>query len=230
MRAALERAAAMRTPGGGGYRYGAVLILTLTMATFALIAPDGPAIRVTELVVAGAALLAAMLTSGARPDVRRAAVVSITVALVLAIVAAILGAPPGVVALAATSVVNATTIAVIVGGLVRLVEERGVGFQSVFGALAIYLLLGLTFGFFIGAIASGFSGDYFAQGTDGTQAQRLYFSFTTLTTTGFGDLTARTPPGRAIAVLEMLIGQLYLVTVIATLVGNLRGRHNNRER
>jgi len=45
-----------------------------------------------------------------------------------------------------------------------------------------------------------------------------------LTTTGFGDLTARTAPGRALAVLEMLIGQLYLVTVIATLVGNLSRR------
>jgi ion channel len=228
MRATFERAAAMRMPGGG-YRYGAVLILTLTMATFALIAPDGAAIRLTELAVAGAALLAAMLTSGARPDVRRAAVISIVVALVLAVTAAILGAPPGVVALAATAVVNATTITVIVGGLVRLIERRGVGVQAVFGALAIYLLVGLAFGFVIGAIATGFSGPFFAQGTDGTQAQRLYFSFTTLTTTGFGDLTARTPPGRALAVLEMLTGQLYLVTVIATLVSNLRRRRNSAD-
>ena len=52
----------------------------------------------------------------------------------------------------------------------------------------------------------------------------MYISFTVLTTTGFGDLTARTAPGRAITVLEMLIGELYLVTVIATLVGNLRRR------
>jgi hypothetical protein len=56
------------------------------------------------------------------------------------------------------------------------------------------------------------------------QSQRVYFSYTALTTTGFGDLTARTPPGRALAVLEMLIGQLYLVTVIAMLVGNLSRR------
>jgi hypothetical protein len=228
MRGMLERTLSMRVPGGGGYRYGAVLVLTLTMATFALTAPGGAGILVVELVVAGAALLAAMLTSGARPDVRRAAGLSLVVALVLALVAAALGAPPGTVALAGTAVANVTTIVVIVGGLVRLVEERGVGVQAVFGALAIYLLLGLAFGFFIGAVATGFSGDYFVQGTDGTQAQRLYFSFTTLTTTGFGDLTARTPPGRALAVLEMLIGQLYLVTVIATLVGNLRGRHNSR--
>ena len=52
----------------------------------------------------------------------------------------------------------------------------------------------------------------------------MYFSFTVLTTTGFGDLTPATSVGRALAVLEMLGGQLYLVTVIGVLVGGLVGR------
>jgi hypothetical protein len=210
------------TTPGGGYRYGAVLVLTLATTTFALAAPEGRATRVVELAAAGATLFAAMLTSGARPQVRRAAAIAVGVSLVLAAGGAVAGTSPGVLALAAAAVANATTIGVIGGGLVRLVVERGVGVQAVFGALAVYLLVGLTFGFIIGALATGLAGDYFAQGTDGTQSQRVYFSFTTLTTTGFGDLTARAPGGRALAVLEMLIGQLYLVTVIATLVGNLR--------
>jgi hypothetical protein len=210
------------TTRGGGHRYGAVLVLTLAMATFVLATPDTAGTRGIELVVAGTALLAAMLTSGARPGVRRAAGVALVVALVLAGFAAVAGAHPGMLAFSATAVLNAVTIVVILGGLVRLVQEDGVGVQTVFGALAVYLLVGLTFGFLIGALATGFDGDYFAQGTDGVQSQRVYFSFTTLTTTGFGDLTARSAPARALAVLEMLIGQLYLVTVIATLVGNLR--------
>jgi hypothetical protein len=217
----------MRPGGGGGHRYGAVLVLTLAMATFALAAPEGGATRVVELAAAAAALVAAMLTSGAQTDVRRAAIAALAVTTVLAAAAALGGAPRGVVALSATAVANAATIAVILGGLVRLITERGVGVQAVFGAVAVYLLLGLTFGFLIGAFATGAAGDYFAQGTDGAQSQRVYFSFTTLTTSGFGDLTARTPGGRALAVLEMLIGQLYLVTVIAMLVGNLR-RHVTR--
>jgi hypothetical protein len=49
----------------------------------------------------------------------------------------------------------------------------------------------------------------------------VYFSFTVLTTTGFGDFTAATSVGHALAVVEMLLGQLYLVTVIGILVGNL---------
>jgi hypothetical protein len=209
---------------GTGYRYGAVLVLTLAMTTFALSAPEGQLTRLTEVVLAGVALLAAMLTSGARPDVRRTTIACVLVAFVAAIVAGLAGAPTGTLALSAVAVINAATIAVILGGLVRMVQERGVGMQAVFGALAIYLLVGLTFGFVIGAFATAFPGSYFAQGTDGVQTQRVYFSFTSLTTTDYGDLTARTPGARALAVLEMLIGQLYLVTVIATLVGNLRGR------
>ena len=53
---------------------------------------------------------------------------------------------------------------------------------------------------------------------------RVYFSFTTLTTTGYGDLTPVTQLGHALAVVEMLTGQLYLVTVIGVLVGDLVGR------
>ena len=47
----------------------------------------------------------------------------------------------------------------------------------------------------------------------------MYYSFTVLTTTGFGDLTAAHGAGRALAVLEMLMGQIYLVTVISILIG-----------
>jgi hypothetical protein len=52
----------------------------------------------------------------------------------------------------------------------------------------------------------------------------VYYSFAVLTTTGFGDFTAAEPVGRGIAVVEMLAGQLYLVTVIGVLVGGLVGR------
>jgi hypothetical protein len=179
---------------------------------------------VVELVAAGAALVAAMLTSGARPGVRRATAVTLGVALLLIGAGALAGAPSIAVMFMAIAVTNAATIVVIVGGLVRLITERGVVIQAVLGALAVYLLLGMTFAFVVGASATGVHGPYFAQGTDGIQSQRVYYSFAVLTTSGFGDLTARTAPGRALSVLEMLIGQLYLVTVIGLLVGNLRGR------
>jgi ion channel len=113
---------------------------------------------------------------------------------------------------------------VILSGLLRLLREGGVTVQAVAGALAIYLSLGLLFAWIIGFITHVDSTLYFAQHTDGTEGDRLYFSFTVLTTTGFGDFSAATPLGHALAVIEELTGQLYLVTVIGLLVGNYVGR------
>ena len=57
----------------------------------------------------------------------------------------------------------------------------------------------------------------------------VYFSYVTLTTVGYGDFTAATSTGRMIAVSEALTGQLYLVSAVALLVGNI-GRTIVRER
>ena len=187
---------AAEVQGAGGFRYAAVLLLTLVFAVFALTVPDGGATRTIELFAAGATLFVAVLTSRAPAATRRLAGAGVVIV--------VLGA------------------GIILAGLVRLVVERGVVLQAVFGALAVYMLAGLTFAFLYGALATGGSSPFFAQGTDATQNARVYFSFTALTTTGFGDYTAAMRAGRALVVVEMLVGQLYLVTVIATLVGNLR--------
>jgi Ion channel len=207
--------------GAGGFRYGGVLLLTLAIAVFALIAADSGAVRTIELFAAGAVLLVAVLTSRAPAATRRLAGAGVgIVVLVGGLTAAFVGPHPAL-TFAGTTILLGVTGGVILAGLVRLVIERGVVLQAVFGALAVYMLVGLVFAFLIGALATGESRPYFASGTDATQNARVYFSFTALTTTGFGDYTAATRAGRALVVLEMLVGQLYLVTVIATLVGNL---------
>jgi hypothetical protein len=208
--------------GAGGFRYGGVLLLALAVAVFALIAADSGAVRTIELFAAGAALLVAVLTSRAPAATRRLAGAGVAIVVLVGGVTAAFVGPHPALTFAATSMLLAVTAGVILAGLVRLVIERGVVLQAVFGALAVYMLVGLVFAFLIGALATGGSSPYFASGTDATQNARVYFSFTALTTTGFGDYTAATRGGRAVAVLEMLVGQLYLVTVIATLVGNLR--------
>jgi hypothetical protein len=140
------------------------------------------------------------------------------------VVATAAGVMPTDVALAVTAALALIIPLALGGGLLRLVRERGVTLQVVAGALAIYLLLGLTFAMFIAFVAAVDNTPYFASGTDGTPGDRVYFSFTVLTTTGFGDFTAATPLGHALAVGEMLTGQLYLVTVIGVIVGDLAGR------
>jgi hypothetical protein len=88
------------------------------------------------------------------------------------------------------------------------------------GAVCVYLLIGFLYTFAYGAVAALGSSDFFAQGTDGTTAIRVYFSYVTLATLGYGDYTAARTLGRSLAVSEALFGQLYLVTVVALLVGS----------
>jgi Ion channel len=102
-----------------------------------------------------------------------------------------------------------------------VVDQGEVNSQSVVGAICVYLMLGLLFSFAYASAAKFGSGYFFAQGTDGTPAIRLYFSYITMATVGYGDYTAAGDFGRTLAVVEGLLGQLYLVTVVALLVSRL---------
>jgi hypothetical protein len=90
------------------------------------------------------------------------------------------------------------------------------------GAVAIYLLVGLVFADLYMCLAELSGVDFFAQTGSSSSVAYLYFSYTTLTTVGFGDLTAGTDPGRMLAVVEALMGQLYLVTIVAFIVATRR--------
>jgi Ion channel len=128
---------------------------------------------------------------------------------------------------AVTFIVGSVIVALIpvalIGGLLRLINDEGVTVQVVAGALAIYLLIAMLFASAIGFVVAVDSKPYFAQ-PHVTNGDLVYYSFTVMTTTGFGDYTAAQPIGHALAVLEMLIGQLYLVTVLGILIGNFAGR------
>jgi hypothetical protein len=102
-----------------------------------------------------------------------------------------------------------------------MLDQQTVNKQSVLGALSIYLTVGILFTVIYSVIAHVDEAPFFAQNTDGNAADRLYFSFVTLATLGYGDYTARGELGRLLAVVEALIGQLYLVTVVALLVANI---------
>jgi voltage-gated potassium channel Kch len=105
-----------------------------------------------------------------------------------------------------------------------LIRRRVIDLRTVLGAVCVYILLGMLWSFAYAAIGTIQSDPFFLEQQTATVADYLYFSFVTLTTVGYGDLTAAGGLGRAIASLEAVIGQLYLVTVIALLVSNLAGR------
>ena len=96
--------------------------------------------------------------------------------------------------------------------------------QTIYCGLSIYLLIGLAFAVLFAAVEDISSQTFFAHGQPGTPNDFLYFSLATLTTVGYGDLTAATDVGRAVAVTEALLGQFYLVTVLAVIVTNVSRR------
>jgi hypothetical protein len=206
------------------YRYAAVFVLTLTLLVFVIVAPNADWSRAVALSLESAALVVAIATSRAGRAERRARTAVVAGLGVLAVI----GVGVGVLGPTTTAVVSgALAVAIplsLVRGLLRLVTVHGVTLQAVAGALAIYLLIGLLFAWVIGFIVQVDPSAYFANGTDGTESERVYFSLSVLTTTGFGDFTAGQPIGRALAVLEMLVGQLYLVTVIGLMIGNFAAR------
>jgi hypothetical protein len=206
------------------YRYGAVFVLTLTLLAFVILAPAADWSRALALLLESAALVVAVATSRERRAVRRTrAVAAATVGAVavIGVVVGVLGPAP---AMALSGVLAVAIPLSLVRGLLRLVASDGVTLQAVAGALAIYLLIGLMFAWLIGIVIHVGGVSYFADGTNGTESERVYYSLSVLTTTGFGDFTAAHPLGRALAVLEMLVGQLYLVTVIGLMVGNFAAR------
>ncbi|MFL5816577.1 MAG: potassium channel family protein [Conexibacter sp.] len=208
----------------GSHRYGIVLALALTTVLFLIIASEAPWSHGVSLLLSGGMLAVVIATSRGHRRLREWVSVVLTALTLMLAVVAVTDAGPESIASAASAALILATAGQLVRGLAVLLRVRGVTVQAVAGALAVYLLLGIVFSFAISTMAKVDPGPYFAQGTDGSESQRVYFSFTSMTTTGFGDLTPGTSGGRAIAVLEMLIGQIYLVTVISMLVGNLRRR------
>jgi hypothetical protein len=107
-------------------------------------------------------------------------------------------------------------------GLIRrLWLQAEISVLTVLGALCVYVLLGLSFGFVFAAVGDLGSQPFFASQERGTTSDFMYFSFITLATVGYGDLTPHGGIGRALAITEGLIGQIYLVTAVAALVGNI---------
>lgn len=92
------------------------------------------------------------------------------------------------------------------------------------GSVCIYVLLALMFAFVYYAANQFETRPFFAQTAHPSAPDFLYFSFVTQATIGYGDLTAAGNLGRALASFEGLVGQLYLVTVVAVVVSRISTR------
>lgn len=122
-------------------------------------------------------------------------------------------------------------IIVIVIALTQIVTSRVVDRDVLIGAIAIYLLLGLTWSLifsFVQAIDPSSFGDILGN-EHGDWNQFVYFSFSTLTTLGYGDVVALSPFARTLSILTAVSGVMYEAMIIARLVGLFRGEQDQTE-
>jgi Ion channel len=206
------------------FRYPAVLALMLAALVLLIAAPSADWSLALGIAIEGCALVLTVATSRERESVRRRRAITLGLGMIAAVILIALGVLPLWLSAAAAIFVTGGVPVALVRGLLRLLRKDGVTLNAVAGSLAIYLSTGLVFAWIVGFIAQASSTAYFAQHAHTTVGDKVYFSFTVLTTTGFGDFTPATPAGHALAVIEMLIGQLYLVTVIGLLIGNYAAR------
>jgi hypothetical protein len=194
------------------------LVLLLVLATYALasLTPfHGWTAALTTLVACAAAVVA-LAGAEARLAVLRIAAALAISAVGLAALAAIVDDDPllGASALIAAVLLLAATAAI----LRTVVTETEVGFRTILGAISVYTILGLLFTFIYAAIDRIQSSPFFGSGVVLKGGDFIFFSFTTLTTTGYGNLVPAGQPGKMLAGLEMLMGQIFLVTLVAGLV------------
>ena len=210
-----------------GSRYGIVLLLLLASFVFMAAGFSGSWVALVTVALQGATLLAALVAAGVGHRIRRLTTVLVLVAFAGATAATFFssGNVQGALFLLNVLLVGAAPIVI-----ARSIVKKGViDVRTVLGALCIYVIIGMLWAFLYNAMGALGSEPFFVQTHKATTADYLYFSYVTQTTLGYGDFTAAGGLGRALAVLEALTGQIFLVTVVALLVGNL-GRTRRFER
>jgi Ion channel len=201
-------------------RFGTVLVLVLaTLIAQALI--DVRASYLAEIVtraITGAALVFAVRAGGLALRWRRAAdllvIVTLLVDLVLLAVhesraAPGLGLNGGLLWLAAAALVPVAIAR-------RVAEHREVGLQTVMGAVAAYLQIAVAYALLFQTIDALGASPFFGEEVPTTVY--AYASLATITTLGYGDVTAVSAFGRLTMVSEAVVGQVFLVTFVALVV------------
>ena len=220
--------------GSHRYIFVFVLVLVLIMVSIGL-PPDNSGRGVVMVALSALTLFAAVYISGTNAWTPRIVAGLVVFA---AFAAAVTWLVPGVkdeVGVATRLVVLSVVIVlpfVIGGGALRAMKEEGVTLGVVFGAVAIYLLIAVAFAVTYAIIGDVESTPFFV-GQGPTKFDEfpefMYFSVITQSTVGYGDYVPATGAGRAFASAQALMGQLYLVSVVAVVVGNF-GRGTERQR
>jgi hypothetical protein len=218
---------AMRMAVQAPESYGFVLLLLLVSFILAPLV-QGLAWLWIRVLVHGLATLFALQTSRVQRRTMRLASVLVVVALALALAVASIGG--GTAAVGALEVLSALLLAVAVPAILRrILTTATVTSETILGALDVYIMFGLFFAAVYAAIGAFSATPFFGTPVPLLAGSYQFFSFVTLTTVGYGNQVPATPLGQSLAVLEALLGQIYLVTLVARLVSGFQRGARRRD-
>jgi Ion channel len=203
-------------------RYG--MLFVLIIGALLLTAANTKWLKIAAVVAQGCVVLFAFLVARAPRRAWRVAIVLVPLAVILGIVGRLGDSRPSEIVAASVNLVLPVAAILVLGR--RIVREPYVSGRTVLGLLSVYLLIGMTFAATFILIAVVSAEPFFAQTQHAQPVDFTYFSFVTLATVGYGDLTAVNPMPRMLAAIEGLSGQLYLVTVVAVAVSRVRTRRD----
>ena len=201
-----------------GEAYGLVLLLILvTFVVMMTLPPEGWGGRIAAVAVAGLTAVIGLTSS----DVRAARVrLAVAVAVVAVVAALIAQAVSSIRLVGAAFGADAILLAIAALTILRrvILGANQVDFRTILGAISVFTLLGLLFAFLYVAFGQWTHTEFFTGVAHPRSSDYLFFSYTTLTTTGYGNLVPAGTVGQSFAVFEMLVGQIFLVTLVAGLV------------
>lgn len=196
--------------------FGLVLVLVLITYVLASLLENRDWAAVLLTVVTSATSVVALTSSHARPQLVRLALALSTLTVALAAIGATSGNQDW---LNLATLIQVSLLTLAMGAVLRrVVMAPEVGSRTILGALSVYAVLGILFTFLYGVIDRVQGGPFFEGHPNPASSDFLFFSYTTLTTTGYGNLVPGGQPGRLVAGLEMMAGQIFLVTLVAGLV------------
>lgn len=196
--------------------FGLVFVLVLTTYVLASLLENGGWTAVVLTLATSATSVVALISSHARARLVRIALMLSALTVLLAGIGA---ASDNHDWLNLATVIQVSLLTLAMGAVLRrVVMAPEVGSRTILGALSVYAVLGLLFTFLYGVVDRVQAGPFFEGHTVPSGSDFLFFSYTTLTTTGYGNLVPGGQPGRLFSGLEMMAGQIFLVTLVAGLV------------
>jgi Ion channel len=211
-----------------GDSYGLVLLLVVVTYVVSVSVTQTRAASIV-LTVQLATVWLTLRTSQARPVVRRVADIVLCLAAAVA-VASFFAHNPGN-ELGGIFTVCCLLYLIAPLSIVRhLIIRPQIDTETLLGAVAAYLLIGMFFAFAYNAAGQFGTVPFFGAGGPGSLSQDLFFSFVTMTTVGYGSLVPAANPGQTFAVLEAVTGQLFLIVAVGKVISVLQPRRGDRTR